>query len=237
MINNQEKLIIALDYPNWQEAEKLVLQIPEVQYYKVGLELYLASRGEAVKNLKKLGKKVFLDLKFHDISNTVAQACCQAVEQGADILNVHALGGKEMMAKSATAVQEQALKQKRNKPLLIAVTLLTSMNEDDLQGVGLSGVNESVGRLAYLTKEAGLDGVVASPREIKLIREKCGKDFKIICPGVRPAWAAKGDQKRVMTPGEALALGADFLVIGRPITKADNPREAAQRILEEVQCN
>ncbi len=235
MINGQEKVIIALDYPNWKEAEKLVLQIPEVKYYKVGLELYLASRGEAVQNLKKLGKKVFLDLKFHDIPNTVAQACCQAVDQGADILNVHALGGKEMMAKSASAVQEQALKQKREKPLLIAVTLLTSMNEDDLQGVGLSGVEQSVGRLAHLTKEAGLDGVVASPREIKLIREKCGKDFKIICPGVRPTWAAKGDQKRVLTPKEALALGADFLVIGRPITKADNPREAAQRILEEVQ--
>lgn len=235
MINGQEKVIIALDYPNWKEAEKLVLQIPEVKYYKVGLELYLASRGEAVQNLKKLGKKVFLDLKFHDIPNTVAQACCQAVDQGADILNVHALGGKEMMAKSASAVQEQALKQKREKPLLIAVTLLTSMNEYDLQGVGLSGVEQSVGRLAHLTKEAGLDGVVASPREIKLIREKCGKDFKIICPGVRPTWAAKGDQKRVLTPKEALALGADFLVIGRPITKADNPREAAQRILEEVQ--
>jgi len=197
--------------------------------------MYLASRGQAVESLVKLGKEVFLDLKFHDIPNTVAQACRQAAGSGAAIFNVHAAGGPAMLQAAARATAEEAEKRGLTKPLLIAVTVLTSMNSQELAAVmGEQDLPQTVVRLARLAQEAGLEGVVASPQEIGLIREACGPDFKIICPGVRPEWAAAGDQKRVMTPGEAIRAGADYLVVGRPITQAANPREAAQRVRQEM---
>jgi orotidine-5'-phosphate decarboxylase len=231
----REKLIVALDFPNWEDAEKMVKSLPEVSLFKVGLELYLASSGQAVRRLRELGKEVFLDLKFHDIPNTVAQACRQAASEGAFIFNVHASGGREMMRQAVLSAQEEATKQKLKKPLLLAVTVLTSLDDQDLSEIGFAGTKAAVGRLALLAKEAGIDGVVASPQEIKLIRELCGNDFKIVCPGVRPQWASLGDQKRVLTPEEAVAAGADFLVIGRPITKAKSPNEAALKIMEEIE--
>jgi orotidine-5'-phosphate decarboxylase len=231
----REKLIVALDFPNWEDAEKMVESLPEVSLFKVGLELYLASSGQAVRRLRELGKEVFLDLKFHDIPNTVAQACRQAASEGAFIFNVHASGGREMMRQAVLSAQEEATKQKLKKPLLLAVTVLTSLDDQDLSEIGFAGTKAAVGRLALLAKEAGIDGVVASPQEIKLIRELCGPDFKIVCPGVRPQWASLGDQKRVLTPEEAVAAGADFLVIGRPITKAKSPNEAALKIMEEIE--
>jgi orotidine-5'-phosphate decarboxylase len=231
----REKLIVALDFPNWEDAEKMVKSLPEVSLFKVGLELYLASSGQAVRRLRELGKEVFLDLKFHDIPNTVAQACRQAASEGAFIFNVHASGGREMMRQAVLSAQEEATKQKLKKPLLLAVTVLTSLDDQDLSEIGFAGTKAAVGRLALLAKEAGIDGVVASPQEIKLIRELCGPDFKIVCPGVRPQWASLGDQKRVLTPEEAVAAGADFLVIGRPITKAKSPNEAALKIMEEIE--
>jgi len=230
----KERLIVALDFPVWEDAEKMVESLPEVSLFKVGLELYLASKGQAVHRLKELGKDVFLDLKFHDIPNTVAQACRQAISEGAFMFNVHSSGGREMMRQAVLASVEEAAKKNLPKPLLLAVTILTSLDDQDLQKIGMSGVKESVGRLAVLAKEAGIDGVVASPQEIQLIRQMCGPDFKIICPGVRPLWAAQGDQKRVLTPGEAISAGADFLVVGRPITKAKSPNEAALKIIEEI---
>ena len=231
----EKGLIVALDFPSWPEAGKLVKMLPEVQFFKVGLELYLASRGEAVERLREMGKEIFLDLKFHDIPNTVAQACRQAASQGVRMLNVHAAGGPEMMRQAAAAAREEALGRGCRPPLLLAVTVLTSMNNTDLQQIGWPGVEETVERLAALAHQAGLDGVVASPREITLIREKCGPDFKIVCPGVRPVWSEAGDQKRIMTPREAFLLGADFIVVGRPVTKAANPREAALKIMKEIE--
>lgn len=231
----EDKLIVALDFPTWPEAERLVESLPEVRFFKVGLEMYLASRGEAVTKLREMGKEVFLDLKFHDIPNTVAQACRQAVVSGGSIFNVHASGGRSMLKAAAQATAEAATQAGIEKPLLIAVTILTSMNKTELVEVmGEQDLSGTVVRLAQLTKDAGLDGVVASPQEIQLIRSACGKDFKIICPGVRPRWAATGDQKRVMTPCEAIRAGADYLVVGRPITKAENPREAALKVLQEM---
>lgn len=227
-------LIVALDYPGWEAAEKLVRKLPEVEYFKVGLELYLASHGQAVTRLKELGRKVFLDLKFHDIPNTVAQACRQAAGQGADMLNVHASGGRSMLLKASEAVRDYSQENGSVRPLLIAVTILTSMNEEDLQEIGLKDIQQSVAKLAILARDSGLDGVVASPQEIGLIRDHCGKEFKIICPGVRPAWAETGDQKRILTPGEAVKLGADYLVVGRPITRAADPQKAALQVIKEM---
>jgi len=232
----EERLIVALDFPTWAEAEDLVLRLGGgVKYYKVGLELYLASRGAAVEELRRLGKEVFLDLKFHDIPNTVAQACRQAVDHGAAIFNVHAAGGREMLEQGTRATTEQAKIRGITRPLLIAVTVLTSMNQNDLQEIGLVGVKETVARFAGLAQAAGLDGVVASPQEIAIIRAVCGSYFKIVCPGVRPEWAAKGDQKRVMTPKEAIEAGADYLVVGRPITQARDPQEAAALVRQEIE--
>lgn len=229
-----ERLIVALDFPFWEPAEKLVGALPEVNHFKVGLELYLASRGQAVTRLKQLGKEVFLDLKFHDIPHTVAHACKQAVAEGASIFNVHAAGGRQMMRQAAGAVKEEAARLKVKEPLLLAVTILTSLDDQDLMEIGLPAASEAVGQLALLAKESGLGGVVASPREISLIRSFCGPDFKIVCPGVRPLWADPGDQKRVLTPQEAIKAGADYLVIGRPVTRAENPQEAATRIILEI---
>lgn len=232
----RRKLIVALDFPAWEEAEEVVKELPEAVYFKVGLELYLASRGQAVKRLREMGKEIFLDLKFHDIPNTAAQACRQACREGAFLFNVHASGGRAMLQQAAQAVIEEANAQKIKKPLLIAVTVLTSLDDTDLAEIGYAagGTAQTAGRLAKLAQDAGLDGVVASPQEIQRIRQLCGPDFQIICPGVRSDWAAAGDQKRVMTPGEAIRAGADYLVVGRPVTKAKSPREAALRIIEEI---
>jgi orotidine-5'-phosphate decarboxylase len=229
------RLIVALDYPTWEQAAELVDKLDNVTFFKVGLEMFLSSRGEAVTELRRRNKKIFLDLKFHDIPNTVAQACRQIAHLGVDICNVHALGGSKMMAQAEAALTQQATELNINRPALIAVTILTSMAEDDLDQVGLeTQPAANVTRLAKLTREAGLDGVVASPQEISLIRQACGEEFLIICPGVRPQGAALGDQKRVMTPGAAIKLGADYLVVGRPITQAPNPAEAAAAILKEI---
>lgn len=230
----EDILIVALDYNCWAEAEKLVKMLPEVKYFKVGLELYLASNGAAVGKLRELGKQVFLDLKFHDIPNTVVRACRQAAAQGTAIFNVHAAGGRKMMEQGVQAAKERAQELGLEAPLVIAVTVLTSFDENSLQEIGLQGVEKAVLNFARLAEEAGLDGVVASPKEISLIRENCGADFKIICPGVRPTWAAVNDQKRITTPGDAVRQGADFLVVGRPITAASDPREAALRVLKEI---
>lgn len=230
-----DKMIVALDYASWPEAEELVKALPNVRFFKVGLELYLGSSGLAVPKLKEMGKEVFLDLKFHDIPHTVAQAARRAVSQGVSIFNLHAAGGREMMVKAAQATCEQADILKVKKPLLLAVTVLTSLNEQDLSEIGLGRVAETVATWAGMAQKAGLDGVVASPWEIKMIRETCGPDFTIICPGVRPVWSASGDQKRILTPGEAISQGADYLVIGRPITRSGDPPEAAAKILHEIE--
>lgn len=182
------------------------------------------------------GGEVFLDLKYHDIPNTVAMAGVEASRLGVRMFNVHALGGREMMNAAVSAVDRLYPRHSAGRPLLLAVTVLTSSTEETLRDVGIDHpVADMVPRLAKLARDAGMDGVVASPREVGLIRQACGSDFVIVTPGVRPAEASLDDQKRVMTPGEALSAGADFLVIGRPISAAADPVEAAERILAEME--
>lgn len=234
----KEKIIVALDVPNLSAGEELVRRLlPHVGMFKVGLELYTAAGPAAIHMIKEHGGKVFADLKLHDIPNTVAGAARALVRLGVDMLNVHAAGGRKMLCTAAAAVREEATALGRPAPLLIAVTVLTSLDGDALRNeVGIEReVEDQVVRWARLTQEAGLDGVVASPREIQAIRRACGPDFLIVTPGVRPAGADPGDQSRIMTPREALRQGASYLVIGRPITAAPDPAAAARAIGEEME--
>jgi len=226
----KDKLIVALDFHTKEDALALVDKLGDsVVFYKVGMELFYRVGSSIIEELKKRNKKIFLDLKLHDIPNTVAQGLCSLLYQGVDIMNVHASGGYTMMKTAADTVRAEAKK-------IIAVTILTSINEADWEGLGQTvSIKDQVIRLAKLTKEAGLDGVVASPQEAKFIREACGEDFLIITPGVRPAGASIDDQSRIATPARALADGATHLVVGRPIRAAQNPVEAAENILKEME--
>ncbi len=230
------RLIVALDFHNMDDVKKIVNQLgDDVNYYKVGMELFYSVGAGVVEWLKTQNKNIFLDLKLHDIPNTVAGGLCSLMNLGANILNIHAGGGYTMMKTAAERLKIEAEKQNIKRPKLIAVTVLTSINQDDWQGLGYqSQMKEQVVKLAALAKNAGLDGVVASPQEAKMIKEACGDDFLIITPGIRPAGAAINDQSRISTPAQALKNGATHLVIGRPIIAADNPREAALKIIEEM---
>lgn len=232
----KEELIVALDYATAQDAMALVNQLGDaVSYYKVGLELFLNSRGSVIDQLKAQGKKVFLDLKFHDIPNTVAQATAWAVSLGVDMFTLHASGGAEMMRVSVETVQEVCAKQNLKMPNMVGVTILTSFDEVGIAKVGYkNGIAQTALNLAKLCQETNMSGVVCSPHEAKQIKEACGKDFITVCPGIRPAWAAVGDQKRITTPADAIRIGVDHMVVGRPITKAENPQEAAFKIIEEI---
>ncbi len=235
----KERLIVALDFPSAEEALAFVNRMGDtITFYKVGLELFSATGPEIVVHLKSVGKSIFLDTKFHDIPNTVAGAARRAVAMGADIFNVHSLGGKAMMRAAADAASRSAHDLKVERPLVLAVTVLTSLDRASLeQEVGLAlgdGIGAFVAAKAKQAQEAGLDGAVASPKEAENIRAACGCDFHIVTPGVRPSWAAADDQKRFATPADALKMGADRIVVGRPITKAKNPLEAAERILAEM---
>ena len=229
MSYDYSKVIIALDTPDEQKALELVKLLKhKVSVFKVGLELFCSEGPEIVNKINDLGCKVFLDLKFHDIPNTVAGAARAALSTGAFMFNVHASGGREMMRKVRVMIDAAELPE---KPIVIAVTVLTSLDESDLNDINISkSPLEQVKTLALLTKESGLDGVVASPREITAIREVAGQDFVIVTPGVRPAWAQAGDQKRIMTPAEALDAGASYIVVGRPVTAAPNPVEAIDKL-------
>ncbi|HHV72222.1 MAG TPA: orotidine-5'-phosphate decarboxylase [Clostridia bacterium] len=233
----EEKLIVALDTSSLDEALQLVEQLGgRVITFKVGKELFVNCGIQIIQELHKLGKKVFLDLKFHDIPNTVAGAGVAAVRHGVFMFNVHAAGGQEMMVETVKRTNREAELLNRTRPLIIGVTVLTSFNDKQLQEeLGLNrSVQEQVALLAQLAKKSGLDGVVSSPQEVKLIKQLCGSDFLTVVPGVRPLWARKNDQKRVMTPEEAVRAGADFLVVGRPITQAERPVLAAEKILKEI---
>ena len=232
-----EKLIVALDVPTLEAAEKLVKVLsPVVSTFKVGKELFTAVGPSAIQMVHAHNSRVFLDFKFHDIPNTVASACKAAVKQGVFMLNVHALGGQSMMIQAVQSVHKTAEKLQVKPPYLIGVTVLTSMKENDLKEIGFHGkLEKQVIRLASLAKNAGLDGVVASAHEIEPIRKKLGQDYLIVTPGVRPVWASHGDQKRVMTPKEAIEKGANFIVVGRPITQDPNPLEAAKKVLREIE--
>ncbi|MGH7197943.1 MAG: orotidine-5'-phosphate decarboxylase [Candidatus Omnitrophota bacterium] len=236
MIVLKDKLIVALDVPSLKEAEKLVKTLsPVVKIFKVGKELFTSAGPDAIRMVHSHKAKVFLDLKFHDIPNTVAAACEAATRLGVFMLNVHSLGGKQMLFSAVQAVHKTAAELKQTPPLLLGVTVLTSLVERDLADIGIKmKLKREVEKLALLSRSCGLDGVVASAQEIETIRKAAGKDFVIVTPGVRPVWAAKGDQKRVMTPSEAIEKGAHFIVVGRPITHAPDPKAAAKRIFEEM---
>ncbi|OPZ73829.1 MAG: Orotidine 5'-phosphate decarboxylase [Firmicutes bacterium ADurb.Bin456] len=230
-------LIIALDVDTLEEAEILTNKLSAyVGAFKVGLQLYNSVGPEVLKKLKRKGVPVFVDLKLHDIPNTVAAAAKVLTRYGASILNVHAAGGSAMMRAAAEAVRAEAARSGTGRPLVTAVTVLTSIDQEVFNNeMGIPGsLQKQVTAWALLAKTCGLDGVVASPGEITAIREACGQDFVIITPGVRPVWSMANDQKRTMTPAEAAKLGATYLVVGRPVTASPDPVKAIQEVLKEI---
>jgi orotidine-5'-phosphate decarboxylase len=228
-MNPQQRLIVALDVATAEEARSLVGRLSgRVGMFKVGSQLFTAAGPDFVRELTASGEKVFLDLKYHDIPNTVANAVGSASRLGVSLVDVHALGGKAMLEAAAGALPAMPTR-------LLAITILTSHDETTLAGIGVGGsVPESVRRLALLARESNVDGVVASPHEVGLIREACGADFLIVTPGIRPAGAKMGDQARAATPAAAIAAGADYIVVGRPITEAADPVAAAAAIVAEI---
>ncbi|MEO7274488.1 MAG: orotidine-5'-phosphate decarboxylase [Vicinamibacterales bacterium] len=234
-----DQLLIALDVPSGAEAARLAASLRGVAGgLKIGSRLFTAEGPDVVRRLSAEGDRIFLDLKFHDIPNTVATAVEAATMLGVWMVNVHASGGLRMMQAARDAAHDTAARLARTPPLVIAVTVLTSMNGTGLVETGVSGaVLDQVLRLADLTQRAGLDGVVASPQETALIRRQCGADFAIVTPGIRGGVAKTSgtdDQERTMSPGDALAAGASYLVVGRPIIAAADPRQAAERIADDM---
>ena len=231
-----ERVIVALDVSTMDAMKDIVSTLGDsVSYYKVGMELFYAEGEQTVRYLQEQGKNVFLDLKLHDIPNTVAHGVSYLTRLGANHLTIHGQGGAIMMQRAAEAASQTAKELGIERPKLLAITVLTSFDEENWSKTGGQlPISDQVIRLAKLAKESGMDGVVCSPLEAKMIRQACGPDFLIVTPGVRPSFAASDDQKRIATPAKALADGASRLVIGRPITKAAEPKEAVRRILEEI---
>lgn len=231
-INPKERLIIALDFNSMNDATKLIDELGDnAVFYKVGLELFLYTKGEIIEYLASKNKKVFLDLKFHDIPNTTAMASLFTSKQNIFMFNVHTSGGKKMMEKTV-----EEIKKLNKNNLIIGVTILTSLSENDIKNMFSSNLNlkELAVNLAKLGKEAGLNGVVCSPNEANIIKKECGETFITVCPGVRPKWADKDDQERIMTPKEAVQNGCDYMVVGRPITKSKDRVKACKMIIEEI---
>ena len=231
-----ECIIVPLDVPDAESARRLIDDIPAVKFWKVGLELFVSSGPEILTDLKDRDKRIFLDLKFHDIPNTMAGACRAAGRYGVDLVTVHAPAGMAALQAAQQAATEGAAAAGMAAPNLIAVTVLTSI---DLRSLAFDlkiplELSDYALQMALLSQQAGLAGSVCSPHEAELLRRCCGPDWLLVCPGVRPDWAQAGDQRRVMTPGAAIAAGANYLVIGRPITQADQPNAAFQRICDEL---
>jgi len=232
-----DKIIVALDVPTFDEARDLMEQLGNRPVaFKVGPQLFTSVGADIIREIKKRSKTLFLDLKFHDIPNTVARASEAATELGIDIFDVHVAGGVEMMRGAAEATKSKAAELGIKKPIILGVTILTSIDETTLQTVfnSSSSLQDQIVHMARLAQSAGLDGVVASPREIQLIRAACGDGFVVLTPGARPEWASKDDQKRTMTPAQAFAAGADYVVIGRPIYRSADPAAALDRIFREL---
>ena len=232
----RERLIVALDVDTLEQAKRLVqLLAGEAGMFKVGKQLFTHGGPQAVQLIQQLGGEIFLDLKFHDIPNTVAKAAIEATRLGVKMFNVHASGSLEMMLTTVKEVERVCRQEKLRRPIMLAVTVLTSLNQEDLLRVGVEHkVADQVVRLALLTKEAGMDGVVASPHEVSDIRAACGRSFVIVTPGIRPAEAGRNDQQRVMTPADAIRAGVDYIVVGRPIIEARDPIGAARAIVTDM---
>jgi orotidine-5'-phosphate decarboxylase len=231
MQESEARVIVALDYPDRAKAEALVDRLdPSVCRLKVGKEMFTRFGPPLVEDLRKRGFEIFLDLKFHDIPNTVAAACDAAADLEVWMMNLHASGGRRMMESA-----RERLEKRNHRPLLIAVTILTSLTADEIAEVGYRGEPaENVLRLAKLTNASGLDGVVCSPLEAVELRREIGPEFLLVTPGVRPKASTQDDQRRVMTPGEAIKAGSSYLVVGRPITASDDPIDALERINAEI---
>ncbi|MEM9137721.1 MAG: orotidine-5'-phosphate decarboxylase [Cyanobacteria bacterium P01_F01_bin.42] len=231
-----DRIIVPLDVSTEAEAVELIEAIPEVQFWKVGLELFVSCGPNILEQLKRRHKKIFLDLKFHDIPNTVAGACRAAGRYGVDLLTLHATAGKEAIAAGVEAAKDGAAQAQVRPPSVVAITLLTSISHRTL-AMDLKipiELPEFALAMALMAQESGTQGVVCSPHEAEQLRQICGNDFLLVCPGVRPAGSQVGDQRRVMTPGDAMQAGADYLVIGRPITQATNPAIAFESIRQDI---
>ena len=237
-LNPHERIFVALDTKDMKQAKTWAQQLRgRLGGVKLGLEFFNANGPQGVQAVQAelQDQSLFLDVKFHDIPNTVAGAIASVVPLGLGIVNVHALGGQKMMQSAVQSAIDTAKQHGIAKPLTIAVTIVTSMDDDDLHAIGFTNTaSEQAVHLAQLAKDSGMDGVVCSAHEIASIRRACGDDFKLIVPGIRPAWAESGDQKRIMTPKNALDAGADYLVIGRPITGATDMTHAIDLIVDEI---
>ena len=235
----RDRIVLALDVDSKEKAISLVKELAGyVGVFKVGMQLYNSVGPEIVKEINQLGGKVFVDLKFHDIPNTVAAAGRVMARLGCHMFNVHAAGGREMMQSLVDGLKQEAERLGQPEPITLAVTVLTSISQQQLvqeMFVRDMQIKDLVVRWALMAQECGINGVVCSPQEISAIRETCGPDFKIVTPGIRPAWSEANDQKRITTPRQALDMGADYMVIGRPIVKADSPIEAALKIIDELE--
>ncbi|MBI5194766.1 MAG: orotidine-5'-phosphate decarboxylase [Nitrospirae bacterium] len=234
---NSERIILALDVSDFDDAMSIVNKFKDhIDIFKVGSELFTAVGPKIIEEINSIGKKVFLDLKYHDIPNTVSKTASVVSRLGVFMFNVHTLGGLEMMKQTADTLTKMSLKHNIPQPRLLGVTILTSIDQKTLTdelGIG-QRMKTQVKHLAGLALKAGLDGVVASPEDIESIRSHCGKGFLIVTPGIRPSWAPMDDQKRTMTPKEALNLGADYIVIGRAVLAQADPLTALEKILEEL---
>jgi orotidine-5'-phosphate decarboxylase len=232
----KDRIIFALDVEHFHEALHWVTLLKDrVGIFKVGKQLFTHSGPKVIDMICQKGQKVFLDLKYHDIPNTVAKAGEEATKHQVAMFNLHALGGFEMMRKTVEASRAISKSLNLSRPIILAVTILTSMDEEGLKEVGIQGpLIDEVGRLSLLAQKSGVDGVVASPQEIGIIRQRCGERFLIVTPGIRHPSDKKDDQKRTLTPREAIEAGADYLVIGRPIKEAKDPIEAVQKIVEDI---
>lgn len=235
----RDRLIFGLDVASTKEALDLVSRLgKEVGMFKVGKRLFVRAGPEIVRRIRKRGGEIFLDLKFHDIPETVANAAVEAARLGVFMLNVHASGGAEMMRHTVAEVDKVCRQERLRRPKLLGVTVLTSLDGDDLKSVGVAGgIRRQVIRLARLARDAGMDGVVASAREIEWIRAECGTRFLIVTPGIRPAASVEDDQKRIATPAAAVRAGADYIVVARPIRDAPDPVAAARSIIASIAGN
>ncbi|MEC4813719.1 MAG: orotidine-5'-phosphate decarboxylase [Scytonema sp. PMC 1069.18] len=235
-MNAKDRIIVALDVPDEQAGVALVERLASVSFWKVGLELFTSTGPSILEMLKSRQKSIFLDLKFHDIPNTVAGACRVAAGYGVDLLTIHATAGRDCLKAATEAVQAGASKAGVKPPKLIAITLLTSISSRQLAfdlKIPLE-LPEYALEMALMAQEMSLDGAVCSPQEVAQLRQTCGDDFLLVCPGVRPTWSEAGDQRRSLTPAQAFKAGADYLVIGRPITAAENPELAWEKICQEL---
>lgn len=233
--DSARKIIVALDVASREKALSLIRRLEGVEIFKVGVKLFTAEGPPLLREIRELGKKVFLDLKLHDIPNTVAETIRVAVRFGVHMLTLHSCGGREMMESAVNSAASEAEKEGTDKPLLLAVTVLTSLKREDLLEIGMAADTlAQVLRLANLARGAGVDGLVCSPQEIEIVKKEIGKDLLVVVPGIRPSWASAQDQKRIMTPSQAIQKGADYLVIGRPIIEDPSPQKAFLRIVEEL---